>query len=160
MQQLQQLPLKDVSVLELSPDTQSGPYILLAQTADTILPPVHAPRQAGPRSWILLADPAGPSARLADELAVSLQTKGDMVVVAEGGDARSLSELLRETTAHYGQLDGIVHLAGLADPTAAIAPETAVERQVMRCSQGAELLQACEASATRSTCWIVSSKRL
>jgi NADPH:quinone reductase-like Zn-dependent oxidoreductase/acyl carrier protein len=157
MQQLQRLQLRDISVLELSPDTLSGPYILLAQTADTILPPVQASRQAGPRSWILLADPVGPSVRLADELAVSLQTKGDMVVVAEAGDARSLSELLHETTAHYGQLDGIVHLAGLADLAAAIDPETEVERQVMRCTLAADLLQASETSATRTTCWLVTT---
>ncbi len=55
MQQLQRLQLADISLLELSPDTLSGPYVLVAQSSDDILPPVQAPIQAGPRSWILLA---------------------------------------------------------------------------------------------------------
>lgn len=156
MQQLQRLQLADISLLELSPDTLSGPYVLVAQSADDILPPVQAPIQAGPRSWILLADIEGPSARLADELAAGLQTKGDMVVIAEAGDVSALDAVLRETTAHYGELDGIVQLAGLADPAVNAVPETEVERQAMRCTLAADLLQACETSGTRTTCWLVT----
>lgn len=156
IQQLQQLQFAGVSLRAFSPDILAGPYMLLAQPAEGLLPPAQVPAQEGPRSWILLADRKGPSAQLADDLAARLQTKGDMVVVAAAFDVPALDTLLRETTALYGQLDGLIHLAGLAAANERLSPEIEVERQAHRCTLAANLLQACESSATRTTCWLVT----
>lgn len=156
IQQVQQHQFGQVSLLELSPDTLSGPFLLLAQPAENHRLPVQGRAHPGPRSWILLADAFGPSARLADELARRLQTKGDMVVVARAGDVTQLEQLIRETTAQYGQLDGIVHLAGLTGPQEIASAEAEVQRQAIRCTVAAHLLQACESNALQTTCWLVS----
>ncbi|MDD2467605.1 MAG: SDR family NAD(P)-dependent oxidoreductase, partial [Desulfobulbus sp.] len=157
MQHLQKLQFANISQLTFSSDTLAGPYLLLAQPAEGILPPAQASVQNGPRSWILLMDRKGPSAQLADKLAASLQTKGDMVVVAEAEDTQALVALLKETTALYGQLDGIIHLAGLATADAQLSPEIEVERQAFRCTLAANILQACESNTVQTACWLVTS---
>ena len=157
MQQLQQLQFANVSLLTFSADTLSGPYMLLAQPAEGILPPAGKSEQTGPRSWILLIDGQGPSTQLADQLAARLQIKGDMVVVAQVDEATDLAALFTETTALYGELDGILHLAGLAAMDRPSSAEVEVERQATRCTMAANILQACESSGTKTACWLVCS---
>lgn len=154
-QQLEQLRLHDISLLEFSPDTLSGPYILLAQateesvTTPTVRPPL-------PRSWLFLTDANGPSAHLADRLAIRLQGKGDLVLQAAPGDVPYLSSLLQETTSNYGLLDGIVHLAGLASSAGRMGPEELLDLQVARCSLAANILQACAANDIQTTFWLLT----
>lgn len=156
LQQLQHLRFANTALLEMSPDTLSGPYLLLAQpTKDSVT--AAASRQPSPRSWVLLADPDGLSAQLSDQLAKTLQTKGDLVVQAYADGVDQLQVLLRETTASYGQLDGIVHLAGLSshpDPADAAA---ILDRQVRRCAVAAGIMQACETTQTKTTCWLITA---
>ena len=156
MQHLQKLQFAHVSQLTFSSDTLAGPYMLLAQPAEGLLPPMQITGQDGPRSWILLIDRGGPSAQLADKLAAGLQTKGDMVVVSDAEDVPGLQALLTETTGLYGQLDGIVHLAGIAPPQISLSVEEEVERQAARCTLAAHILQACERSSTQTNCWLVT----
>ncbi len=155
-QQLQQSHFSSAEIYELCPDTLSGPYLLLAQRSDAALP-TTSPVKAMPRSWILLADQEGYSAHLSDQLAKKLQARGDLVVQACPGDAPQISSLLRETTASYGQLDGIVHLAGLSPHPSVVEAEAVLERQVARCTTAANLIQACEATQTNTVCWLVTS---
>lgn len=156
-QHLQKLQFANVSLLNFSSDTLAGPYMLLAQPTDGLLPPTQVAAQSGPRSWILLTDRQGVSGQLADKLAAALQTKGDMVVIAEAHDTASLDTLLKETGALYGQLDGIVHLAGLTTAARCLSAQAEVERQAARCTLAANILQACESSATQTTCWLVTN---
>ena len=155
--QMVQLHFADISLLELSPDTLSGPYLLLAQPAAEVLP-AYAPRTSSPRSWVLLADSKGLSAQLADHLAKKLQAEGDLVVQAGPGDALYLQHLLQETTANYGQLDGIVHLAGLSALSDPAAATDILERQTERCALAANILRACEATpGTKTTLWLITA---
>ncbi|WP_315129188.1 type I polyketide synthase [Comamonas antarctica] len=152
-QQLQQLGFAGTDLFELSPDTLSGPYLLLAQQAKPAQQPAASTKRA-PRSWILLADEKGVSAQLSDQLVKQLQARGDMVVQAGPGDTAAIETLLRTTTASYGKLDGIVHLAGIASP--ATEAEAVLEQQVARCALAAAIVQACEATSTNTTCWLVT----
>ena len=154
--QLQQLFSPGVDLLELSLDTLSGPYLLLAQLAEGALPAVPL-RKAMPRSWVLLADRDGFSAQLSDVLTKKLQTRGDIVVQACPGDTASISSLLQETTACYGRLDGIIYLAGLCPQQANIQAESILEQQVSRCATATSIIQACETTGTDTTCWLITT---
>ncbi|MCP4337582.1 MAG: type I polyketide synthase [Desulfobulbaceae bacterium] len=154
--QLQQLDFSSASILELSSDTLSGPYLLLAQPAASALP-VSPPREGMPHSWILLADQNGFSAQLSDTLTYILQMKGDIVVQACPGDTAAISSLLLDTTSSYGQLDGIVYLAGLSSLSGNVEAEAILNQQVTRCASAASIIQACESTQTNTTCWLITT---
>jgi acyl transferase domain-containing protein/NADPH:quinone reductase-like Zn-dependent oxidoreductase/acyl carrier protein len=155
-EQLQHLFSSGIDLLELSPDTLSGPYLLLAQLAEGALP-AAPPRKATPRSWVLLADRNGFSAQLSDVLTKMLQTKGDIVVQACPGDTASISALLRDTTTCYGQLNGIVYLAGLCPQQPGLGAESILDQQVVRCAGATSIIQACETTGTDTTCWLITT---
>lgn len=154
--QLQQQGFGDADLFELSPDTLSGPYLLLAQPAENVAS-ANPSRSAMPRSWILLAEQGGYSAQLSDHLARKLQARGDLVVQACPGDTAAIESLLRETTGNYGQLDGIVHLAGLTPQSAKADAEMVLNQQVARCAIAASIIQACETTLTNTTCWLITT---
>ena len=156
MQQLHNQQLANLTQVNFSSDTLSGPYMLVGQATEGILPPLQSPVQAGPRSWIILADEQGISASLADKLATELQRKGDMVVVSQAAGVEALSVLLTETTSRYGELDGLLLLAGLSQESEQEAV-VEVERQTRRCAMAAQILQACEQRNISTTCWLVSA---
>ncbi|MBL8396049.1 MAG: SDR family NAD(P)-dependent oxidoreductase [Candidatus Accumulibacter sp.] len=155
-QQLETIGLTSTELLEFSPDTLSGPYLLLGKRAETeqIAAPIA---RSTLRSWVLVADCEGYSARLSDRLTRLLQARGDLVIQTLADDVAQIEALLRETTANYGELDGLVHLAGLDVQTSDTRSEAALERQVARCALAAHIVQACERSQTRTTCWLVTA---
>ncbi|BBP04808.1 polyketide synthase [Sulfuriferula plumbiphila] len=155
-QQLQQPDFSSADIFELSPDTLSGPYLLLAQLAESALSTALS-RKAMPRSWVLLADQNGYSAQLSDHLTKKLQARGDLVVQACPGDTAHIESLLLDTTASYGQLDGIVHLAGLSPQPAKAEAEAVLDQQVARCATAASIIQACETTLTNTTCWLITT---
>ncbi len=158
-QHLQSLGLQCAEPFEFAPDTLSGPYLLLAQRPDETperqmsVPTLHS----GVRSWILLADRQGFSQVLADRLAETLRARGDLVIQSSASSAGQLTELLRETTSNYGELDGLVHLAGLTDGAGNETADAAVARQVSRCATAAHILQACTLAEKSTTCWLVTA---
>ena len=156
-QQLQQLNFSSADIFELSPDTLSGPYFLLSQLAKSALSIVPSRNRDMPRSWVLLADQSGYSAQLSDHLTKKLQARGDLVVQACTGDTPCIQSLLRNTTASYGELDGIVHLAGLSPEPATGDAEAVLEQQVTRCATAASIIQACETTQTNTTCWLITT---
>ncbi len=158
-QHLQTLGLQCTEPYEFAPDTLSGPYLLLAQRLDDA--PVRQTLILGlrtsVRSWILLADERGFSNALADRLAETLRTRGDLVILSSASSAGQLAELLRETTTNYGELDGLVHLSGLVDDPGDESADAAVARQVTRCTTAAHILQACALAEKATTCWLVTA---
>jgi len=154
--QLQQFDFSSADIFELSPDTLSGPYLLLAQLTESPLSTIPT-RNAMPRSWVLLADQNGYSAQLSDHLTKKLQARGDLVVQACPGDTAQIESLLLDTTASYGQLDGIVHLAGLSPQQAKASAEAVLDLQVARCATAASIIQACEKTFTNTTCWLITT---
>ncbi|MEF8756269.1 MAG: SDR family NAD(P)-dependent oxidoreductase [Accumulibacter sp.] len=155
-QQLADLGCRCAAPCEFSPDTLSGPYLLLAEV-DEPNPQPDVTVQGNVRSWILLADPVGYSARLADELAKKLQERKDLVIQANATDTEELAGLLQATTTSYGELDGLVMLTGLVPASPALSADEALDHQVERCALAARIMQACERSATRTTCWLITA---
>jgi phthiocerol/phenolphthiocerol synthesis type-I polyketide synthase C len=167
-QQLQVAGFSSSEPFEFSPDTLSGPYLLLGQLTESDASPSDTPRSSL-RSWILFADQDGFSARLSDQLTRKLQARGDLVIEARASESAQIEALLRETTANYGELDGIVHLAGLV-PEADGAPAEAAEAteasdtadtifdcQLARCATAAGIFQACANTQTKTTCWLITA---
>ncbi len=155
-QQLEQSGFARCELFEFSPDTLSGPYLLLAQLAEEHGTAHNAPRVAL-RSWVLLADQVGFSAKLSDQLARKLQARGDLVIQASTGDTTKIASLLAETTGNYGELDGIVYLAGLVAEPSSMPAVDLVEQQVARCATAASIFQACAQAKTSSTCWLITA---
>ncbi|SPE21094.1 Polyketide synthase (fragment) [Burkholderiales bacterium] len=154
-QQLEQLGFASIRLQEFSPNTGSGPYLLLARLAE----PARLPLQAHPpkiRNWLLLADEDGHSATVAIHLADSLLGHGHRVIRARPGGAAQIAALLQDAIASLGGLDGIVHLSGLYRDNAGSAT-TLLDTQVDRCKTAAALAQACESTQTNTTCWLVTA---
>ena len=142
---------------EFSPNTLSGPYLLLGRLPASDYVPTNTPRSAL-RSWILLADPDGYSATLSDQLTKKLQARGDMVIQARpGGDASQLESLLRKTRSNFGELDGLVYLAGLDGEQFTETATATFDRQLDRCATAARIAQACDRSQTKTTCWLLTA---
>jgi phthiocerol/phenolphthiocerol synthesis type-I polyketide synthase C len=159
LQQLQEAGFSANEPFEFSPDTLSGPYLLLGQRSASDTSPSNTPRSTL-RSWILFADADGFSAQLSDQLSKKLQARGDLVIEARAGGSTQIEALLRETTANYGELDGIVHLTGIvAEPDDALADATdkVFDRQLARCATAADIFQACTSTQTKTTCWLITA---
>lgn len=154
LDQLKQLGLEQLELLEFSPNTLSGPYLLVAGQPIPEKPAAAPPRPlASPRSWIIVSDRDGYSAQLSDRLAAGLQQLGDMVIQSGPAAAGELAALLTDTTAKFGLLDGLVHLAGLANGS--IAGADLLAAQTARCAQAAAIVQALETAGASTTCWLV-----
>lgn len=154
--QLQQLDFTGVSTFELSTDSLSGPYLLVAKQTDDLLAPAPSERTM-PSSWIIVADQQGLSAQLSNKLTTVLQTKGDIVIQTPPADTATLQSLLQDTTASYGQLDGIIHLAGLDQSKVVSKVDGFLDHQVSRCTTAVNIVQACEQSQNETTLWLITT---
>ncbi|HRD93409.1 MAG TPA: SDR family NAD(P)-dependent oxidoreductase [Accumulibacter sp.] len=155
-QQLKESGFASCELFEFSPDTLSGPYLLLGKLNETDSAPAAEPRSTL-RSWVLLADQAGFSAQLSDQLTKKLQARGDLVIQSSASSSVQIASLLGEMSRNYGELDGIVHLAGLiAEPGDATADDM-LDRQVGRCATAASIFRACAETRTTSTCWLITA---
>jgi NADPH:quinone reductase-like Zn-dependent oxidoreductase/NAD(P)-dependent dehydrogenase (short-subunit alcohol dehydrogenase family)/acyl carrier protein len=150
-QQLQTLDFINAEHLDLIPDAHAGPYLLIAQTTAK---KIAATPTALAHNWLVLADETGYSARLAKSLTEKLTAHGDQVRVAQSGDSAHIASLLLDTR---GQLDGIIHLAGLNTLTANDSPAALLNQQVDRCASAAAIIQACESTQISTTCWLVTA---
>ncbi|MDD4915447.1 MAG: type I polyketide synthase [Methylococcales bacterium] len=146
-----------MELLEFSPNTLSGPYLLISKMPENALPATDNPASVMPRSWVIVADPHDYSGQLSDRLAAGLQTLGDIVIQTAPADSSRLAGLLTDTTGNFGQLDGLVYLAGLRADNAPMPAEQLLDAQTERCAQAANIVRALEASATTTTCWLITS---
>lgn len=150
--QVEQLGFAGAAVLEFVPDAGSGPYILIAQKPPTHDSLTKAPH-AIPRSWLVFADREGSSASMAGELCKRLQERGDLAVTVLPGDKQHIEAILLDMQANYGQLDGIVYLAGLSESSQS---NPSLQIPIDRCVAAAATLKACEATRTKAACWLVT----
>jgi acyl transferase domain-containing protein/NADPH:quinone reductase-like Zn-dependent oxidoreductase/NAD(P)-dependent dehydrogenase (short-subunit alcohol dehydrogenase family)/acyl carrier protein len=148
-QQLHAMDFINAEHLDLIPDAHAGPYLLIAQTAAK---PVTVAPATIARNWLILADKTGYSAQLAKLLATKLKTHDGHVRIAQSGNNTHIASLLLETT---GQLDGVIHLAGLNALTE--MPASLLELQVDRCASAAAIIQACESTQISTTCWLITA---
>ncbi len=145
------------------PDSPTTPYALLGQsTADA--QPAADKTTAQPASvWLLLADASTASQQLARQLQLDLPHHGGHAVLANPTldlcNEAVLAALLEDTSARYGKLDGVVHLHGLLDTAvaAALNPADMLAHQLQRTTITTALVQACEATQTSTTCWLLTA---
>ena len=153
--QLTHLNFTNSSIYSVAPETLSGPYILLAQREKPETT-VTESLNIKPRSWIIIADETGYSVKLSDEITKKLQINRDIVIQTQIENLQQFQTLLLETTSNYGDLDGIIYLAGLTGTSVKTPAEMILDQQVMRCNHAAIILQACEKSQTKTTCWLIT----
>ena len=187
-QQMQKLGFQQVTMLELSADGASGPYLLLSHESDhapvparaapgaaaaPAQSPVSAPASVPARTWLVLADKGGYSARLCDRLTRSLEVRGDRVIRAIPGsqlveagagqyqlnlqDPAQYERLLSRLKGEFGAVEGIVDLYGL-NTSGGGTPLLLLDQQVDRCAAAAALHRACEAIEMNATCWLVTAR--
>ena len=152
--QIERLNFTHSSIYSVSPETLSGPYILLAQRNDS---KYNNSLKIKPRSWIIATDNESFSVNLADQLTKNLQINHDIVIQTQIKDINQFQALLIESTINYGEIDGIIHLAGLKTPNTNITAELILEQQVNRCNQAAIILKACENNHIKTNCWLVTT---
>jgi acyl transferase domain-containing protein/NADPH:quinone reductase-like Zn-dependent oxidoreductase/acyl carrier protein/short-subunit dehydrogenase len=128
----------------------SGAYLLVArQAAAAPAQPAPEPRS---RHWLLVAEPAGYSARLAAALGQCLVARGDTVSSTAPGNAAHFATALRDAAG----LGGIVELSGLQEHAGSAAIPQLFEAQSQRCVAAAALLQACETVKLVAPCHFVT----
>ena len=170
--QMQRLGFQSCAALELSADGTSGPYVLLAHEPDRGAAAVQSPPVAA-HTWLLLADKDGFSGRLADQMARTLEARGDRVIHATPGsqlielasghyqlnpcEPSQMEALLAQLGAAFGGLDGILHLLGLGASSGTSAPLLLLEQQADRCAAAAAIHKACELNSISTTCWLVTT---
>lgn len=151
--QVEHLGYSGTEVLELVPDADSGPYILVAKNPAEHGSFSKAPREL-PRSWLVFADSDGLSAAIAASLCTRLQELGDLAITSLPGDQTHVESILRDMQSNYGQLDGIAYLAGLNKDSG--QSSSLIEGQIERCVHVSAISKACESTRTSATCWLVT----
>lgn len=155
-QQMERLGFSSVSLLEFSPGTASGPFLLLARSERTQFP-IQQPHERGTRNWLIIADEADYPARMATQLTGKLQARGDRVVRIQPGDSGYIASALTEERNSHGEFYGIIHLAGLNSLATDSDPSVCLANQVDRCATTAATIQACEATKTHATHWLITA---
>jgi phthiocerol/phenolphthiocerol synthesis type-I polyketide synthase C len=158
-QQLEQRGIVESDIYSFSPGSPSSPYALLGQG------PTHAAALAKQTSassvWLLLAGESEQSRQLVTHLLQELPLQGDEVIVAAPEldlcDVAVVSTLLATLKTQHGKLSGVVHLHGLAAATTELNPSELLAHQLHRSAIATTLVQACEATQTSTTCWLVTS---
>ena len=156
-QQLEHRGMVASNSMLLSPDSPSSPYAFVGQG------PVHVaaltPQVADNGAWLLLADESEPTRQLVTELVQALPPQNSMVAAPELDlcDVAVMSQLLNTLKALHGKVNGVIHLHGLAADASALSPDRMLAHQMQRSAIATTLVQACEATQTTTTCWLVTS---
>jgi acyl transferase domain-containing protein/NADPH:quinone reductase-like Zn-dependent oxidoreductase/acyl carrier protein/short-subunit dehydrogenase len=157
-----------------TPETTSGPYLLIARAGTATESEAAPVESVARRTWLIVRDESGYSADLAGVLATRLSEQAQQVVTitaaaeyaAHGASQFSLDtasvdqwrKLLADLQHDGVKPDGWAHLAGLdlTTGTAPVAVRAAV--QEFRASVLIAWLQACSAQSLRTDCWVVAAQ--
>jgi len=159
-QQLEQHGIIASNSVLLSPDSPSSPYALVCQGQARITQTAAlTPGIVDAGAWLVLADQSEATWPWTTELVQALPSQRTTVAAPELDlcDVAVVSKLLTTLKTWHGQISGVVHLHGLATATAALSPEQMLAHQLQRSAITTTLVQACEATQTTTTCWLVTS---
>ena len=154
----QQLGLHTQAMLELAPGSLSGPYLMAAGAPACA--PAAADLPAAQGGWLLLADrQAGTGRAMAEALARELSGAPRTRVMLHGVESSELDfdELLARARTELGSIQGIVHLAGLAQGDGSDDAQSLLQAQVLRCAIAAGLARACERAGLQTTLWLLTA---
>ena len=154
------------------PDVDSGAFLLLLQRDELAIPAEQAGAAVASGTWVLLQDPDGYGAALANSIASELRLLGHRVVTATPSRDFALVErdhymldicstehctaLLNSVQDLHGEIYGVVHLADLNATGNERPPEVMLTAQQRRCVSAVALLRACEAELATSAVWLVT----
>jgi NADPH:quinone reductase-like Zn-dependent oxidoreductase/acyl carrier protein len=142
-EQLQTLPFSAIQPYEFAPEQESGIYVLSAFRA--ALSGQDLP-DAPAKNWLLLIGEQESDTVLAHQLSQQLIARGQALDTLKVTSDLDLLQTLSAAKTTIGGYHHIVHLAGLGHVDA--------EMQTERCWLAAEIVQACEASASDATLWL------
>ncbi|MCB8747851.1 type I polyketide synthase [Rhodoferax sp. U2-2l] len=156
----QQLEQRGVTVnpcLLLSPDSPSSPYALVGQGPLRAATP--AAEVTGSGAWLVLADTSEPSQHWATALANALPPQSTLIGAPELDllDVTAVGNLLSTLKTQHGKVCGVIHLYGFTAATSPLRPEDMLAHQLQRSAIATTLVQACEATQTSTTCWLVTA---
>jgi len=155
-QQLEQLGFGATSLLEFSPDTASGPYLLLGRFDGANSVPAQ-PLKRTASHWLILADEQGYSAALAERVRKKLGERGENTLLISLGDTSQIGQALEESLTGTGPWKGIIYLIGLNALPTAREVALRVGHQIDRCQNVAAAVQACQAAQVNAPCWIITA---
>jgi len=155
-----QAHLREIGFASLRVHQHAGPvpagsFLILAArsaTVDALAPPVSAPRH-----WLLLADAHDYSSHLAAHLTQRLRLAGDCISLGSAVNTQALVTLIEDSIANFGPIDGVVAMTGLGLLRAGADAGSLLDAQVARCADAVALMQACDATQTRTTCHFVTA---
>lgn len=151
---LASLGLENVRHMDSAHETTAGSFMLVAQVP--ISSTVQSPRQETPRSWLLVDDESETHQRLRDAICAGLQQRGDLVSVLRVPHAHEQRDLLSghmlSMRADFGELDGIIHIAGMGARYLSDLASSGSDR----CMQAAQLMKACQATNTEAPAWFIT----
>lgn len=156
--QLGRYGLADVNLVHDLPDQPDGPFVLLARSSQAELP-ASPSLLAGEHCWLVLHDPAGPGAVLAELVAARLRGAGHRACLGSAGEPGQADGSYRAGLQHLfdglreqrAGIEGVVLLQGV--PFGPTDPDAAARR----CTLAAELMQVCEAEGIKPGVLLVTA---
>ncbi|MEQ1515684.1 MAG: SDR family NAD(P)-dependent oxidoreductase, partial [Usitatibacteraceae bacterium] len=158
LQQLSKRGFGTPSEIDFSSDIKCGPYLLLAHANGTgARLVVSTGEPPASKSWLIVADPIGYSARLSSKVSARLREAGHSVTTVSAVDVVTLRHAIQQIQQETGRVDGVVQLFGLRPPEADSSPTAYLADQEERCFGARSLAIACDEAKVAMTCWIVTS---
>lgn len=158
LQQLAKRSFGTPSEVDFSSDIKCGSYLLLAAAnGGSSRPTLPAIAPVESKSWLIVADANGYSARVASKVSDRLRQAGHNVFATAAIDATSLSETLQAIRQETTRVDGILHLAGLRMPDKKLSFTVDLSHHEARCMRARAIAEACDDAKVTTTCWLVTS---
>lgn len=158
-QQLRYQGITNTNIFNLSATKQSGAYVLSGQLVEDEKTNKQGTETTS-GTWILLSNESSNSYKLSEYLTKKLQANGDFVVTYQDNDKNDFTSLLHKLAESHENILGIIHLAELFSELNPLSAESTLEKQVFRCNIAIDVVQACEATETEATFWIVTSEAI
>lgn len=145
--------------IDFSSDIKCGPYLLLASAngVGNTRQHVSAEEPIENKSWLIIADAVGHSARVSTKVSARLREAGQTVTCVTAAGSELIGEKLLQIERDSGRLDGVLYLSGLRLPERNSVSAVDLAYQEERCMGARTVALACEDSKLPLTFWIVTS---
>ena len=157
LQQLSKRGFGTPSEIDFSSDIKCGPYLLLAGANGGNRQSNGSAERPESKSWLIVADAVGHSARVGVKVSARLREAGHTVLSTTAIDPPALIAAVLQVRHETGRIDGVLHLSGLRLPEKNVMPSTDLAHHEARCLSARMIVQACEDAKAAVTCWIVTS---
>lgn len=147
-----------MNLLEFSPSTETGSYLLLSRLDNKSLNLAASSKtHLQPERWLVLADSSGYSAALAERLSNELSTLGKEVRWITQADGETSLGLFQDILTVGGAWEGILYLSGLNDAAKTNDGNQKLQTLSSRCLNLGALAMAGQNLGLELKCWIVTA---